>query len=329
MVDHTNIDEVAAGRHGPSVSASFLGDFAHYLHDEAKVPSAGTIRSYCQQVAALCEDLHLPRPTIPPLLDRALDRETAAHPVDRAKHPASPALMAAFVHDQAIPMVLRVAAVLLWFTTLRGTEVLATSPTHVKDLCLRRQDVSFAPDGSFIRLAFRRGKPFARNQPNIRVLVRPGPDQPDALDPVAFVLEYVRTTQSHSDAEPFLRHADGALATKRHLLDAIKRKARALGLNDADYAVHSFRSGGVTTMRAHGVADADIQAQGGWLSEGGDAPYRRPNVQQSQRAQHALAVPAQGQPSSLLEGVQMVTSSTPLLSPSAALLALPRSPFPR
>ena len=58
------------------------------------------------------------------------------------------------------------------------------------------------------------------------------------------VLAYLRDTQAFDDGEPLLRHADGALATKKHLLDAIKKKARALGLNDADYGVHSLRSGG-------------------------------------------------------------------------------------
>ena len=154
------------------MTATFLGDFARYLQDVAKVPTASSIRSYCMDVANLCASLHFPRPIFPPLLQRALDRETAAHPVSRAKHPATPAFVAAFVHDGSIPRVLRVAAALLWFSTLRGSEILATSPTTVKPFSLRRQDVSFAPDSSYLRLSFRKGKPFAKNEPSVRIIVR-------------------------------------------------------------------------------------------------------------------------------------------------------------
>ena len=325
MVDHTNLHDVIAGRQGPPVSSTLLGDFARYLQDEALVPTAGTILSYCRDVANLCAAMHFPRPPLPPLLQRALEREAAAHPTDNAKAPASPEFLAAFIHDSAIPLVLRTAAVLLWFTTLRGSEILANTTTVVGDFCLRRQDVSFAPDGSFIRLGFRRGKPFAHNEPSLRVLTRPGEDQPWAVDPVAFVLAYLQGTQRFGDAEPLLRHVDGALATYRQMLDAVKLTARKLGLDESEYGVHSLRSGGVTAMRAHGVADADIRAQGGWLSEGGDAPYRRPNVEQSRRAQRALAIPKPGlAPPGASPGglVAIVTASTPLLSPAAAIRAL-------
>ena len=321
LVDHTNLEQVIQGYHGPSMTATFLGDFARYLQDVAKVPTASSIRSYCMDVANLCASLHFPRPIFPPLLQRALDRETAAHPVSRAKHPATPAFVAAFVHDGSIPRVLRVAAALLWFSTLRGSEILATSPTTVRPFSLRRQDVSFAPDSSYLRLSFRKGKPFAKNEPSVRIIVRPDGGQPHTFDPVDMVLAYLRDTQAFDDGEPLLRHADGALATKKHLLDAIKKKARALGLNDADYGVHSLRSGGVTTMRAHNVTDADIRAQGGWLSEAGDAPYRRANVQQARRAQQALAVSRSDRLGASPAGVDMVTASTPLLPPAAALLA--------
>ena len=74
-------------------------------------------------------------------------------------------------------------------------------------------------------------------------------------------------------------------------------------------------------MRAHNVTDADIRAQGGWLSEAGDAPYRRANVQQARRAQQALAVSRPDRLGASPAGVDMVTASTPLLPPAAALLA--------
>ena len=67
-------------------------------------------------------------------------------------------------------------------------------------------------------------------------------------------------------------------------------------------------------MRAQGVEGADVLLQGGWRSERGDEPYRRPNVRQARRAQAALAIPRSLQAIPGTNDAVVVSASTPLLS---------------
>jgi hypothetical protein len=67
------------------------------------------------------------------------------------------------------------------------------------------------------------------------------------------------------------------------------------------------------------VPDADVQQQGGWLSEGDDAPYRRRNLAQSRRAQSALRLPGPGHALPTTMQVSLVSASSPLLDVTTLL----------
>jgi integrase len=324
VVDATSFAAHVAGTAGPSVSSTLLGDFARFLKHERGVPSANTIRTYLQQAAILCEQQVGVKPVFPDILHKALDRQAAAEadPLGprRAKEPASIELVQAFVLDEAIPLVLRTAATLLWHGTFRASELLSkhTRQRGLRDLC--RGDVAFAADKSFVRLTMHKGKALRKNEESVRLVVAPEAHELAwAINPVAVLERFLRLT-SHFDAEgPLLRHNDGSLATTSQLRDAIKRKAAELGLDPALYGNHSFRSGGNTRMHALGVPDADVQQQGGWLSEGGDAPYRRRNLAQSRRAQSALRVPGPGHALPTTMQVSLVSASSPLLDVTTLL----------
>jgi hypothetical protein len=311
-IDHTNLRSFVAGERGPAIATTFLGAFAHYLEHVAGVPTGSSILQYLGEVATFCERQHLARPALPPLLRLALERKDAAAPVDNSRDPASKQFVASFLESGAVPSVCKVAAVLLWFGTFRGKEVLAQHVGKAMPLSLRRCDVAFAPDKSFVRISLRSGKPCERNQPTIRLITRP--EDAGLLDPVAVLWDYVLRTSQFDDDGPFLRHDNGSYLTTAQMRATVQRHATALGLDSRRYGNHSFRSGGDTEMRAQGVDGADVLLQGGWRSERGDEPYRRPNVKQARRAQAALAIPRSRQAIPGTTDAVVVSASTPLLS---------------
>ena len=294
------------------------------MFDIRRVPSTASISAYLGEIARFCEAQLGVRPELPAALVKALERDAAAHPSCKAKEPAPAGFVAAFLQDETIPLVLRTAAALLWHGTLRGADILSTRVSAPTELYVRREDVTFAPDLSYARLCLRKGKPLRKNQPNLRVIVAPGDNEAWAIDPVAMLLDYMRSTAVDPPHHPLLRHVDKHLATKAQLREAIKRKAASMGLDPTVFGCHSLRSGGDTTMRAHEVTDADIHLQGGWLSAGGDCPYRRRNVAQARRAQGSLRLPAKGHALPATLHVDMVTASSPLLPAAEALALLPR-----
>jgi hypothetical protein len=308
-----------AGERGPPITSTFLGDFARYLKDVRLVPTIGTINAYLGEVANFCfRQLHI-RPSIPDILTKALDREAADKPATKAKDPATPEFVAAFIQDSTIPLVFRAAATVMWHGTFRSSDLLSTRVSTPGNRDPRRSDISFAEDLSYARLVLRKGKPFEKNQTNIRLITRPKAEDTWAIDPVTVILDYLHATSHFGPDDPLFRHADGSLATKKQMATAIKRKAVSLGLNPDLYACHSFRSGGNTAMRALEVPDADVLSQGGWLSSTGDAPYRRRNVSQAQRAQNALRLPISGHTLPATNRVTMVSTSSPLLDVTSAL----------
>ena len=320
-VDRTNLLDVATGKAGPSVSHTFLGDFARFLFHEQRVPSAGTITSYLHEVASFCETQGLPRPPFPAHLRTALQREAQLHPFDDSKDPAPVHLVQHILHDTAIPLVFRAATATLWFGTFRGTEVMPDKVYSYDRLALTRSDVAFEAGGSFVRFALKRGKAMTANEPSVRLVTKP--TDPGAFNPVALLHEFA-SASAHLPADgPFFRHPDGRNATLQQLRDHIKTAAATLGLDPAKYGVHSLRSGGNTMMWAHEVPQGTIGLQGGWQSAGGDAPYRRVNVTQSRRAQAALRVPAaplDPAAPTLPSSVTFVSASSPLLPAPAVVM---------
>lgn len=314
----------AVGAEGPPIGDSFLGAFANFLHHQARVPSAPTIVEYLQEVARFCEGQGLPRPAIPMRLLAALKRHTQLHPVDKSKEAAPAELVCTLLTGDTVPMVVRAAVAAIWFGTFRGTDALTASSRKFDAMSLCRRDVAFGTDPatgqSYVRFFLRRGKALEKNQPSVRVVVQP--TVPGAVDPVAILRAYCVSSRHFSEDEPFFRHPDGRLLSKPQVVAHIKRVAAQLGLNPALYALHSFRSGGNTIMWAHHVNPGAIRLNGGWLSEGGDAPYRRVNLAQASEAQAALALPAAGfgaqagAVSFPFRHVRVVSASSPLVPAS-------------
>jgi hypothetical protein len=310
-IDHTNLMAVAQGVSGIAASSFLLGDFVRFLHTECGVHNPLTLRAYADEVARFCERQHLPRPILPPVLRRALEREAADGGASSRRAPADPDFVFSFVSGRR-PLVLRLAVAMAYQGTFRVGELLGDRVGVIRSRCLRRQDVAFDPGLEFARIVLRKGKSNVLNVDNTRVLVRPTVSAPGMIDPVRMLYDFMLTTRDRSDDHPLFVHEDGKIATTHQLRAAIQEHAHELHMPGL-WGNHSLRRGANTRMRACDVSDADRRANGCWLSIAGDEPYRGANVQQAVRAQSALWLQDPAVPLRAVPMTRFVTASSPLL----------------
>jgi hypothetical protein len=75
-------------------------------------------------------------------------------------------------------------------------------------------------------------------------------------------------TQSARDpSSPLFSHADGAALQSSTVINTTRALLAGLHLNPAEYAGHSFRKGGATSLAAIGTPDHIIQTMGRWSSD--------------------------------------------------------------
>ena len=101
--------------------------------------------------------------------------------------------------------------------------------------------------------------------------------------------------------DPLLRHADGAMVVRRHVVELLKRVALEQGIDPATIKGHSIRIGAATQLAEAGLPFSDIMMFGGWLSESSCMKYLRWTEDRLRVMSEALALSANPRaPSSLL-----------------------------
>ncbi len=90
------------------------------------------------------------------------------------------------------------------------------------------------------------------------------------LCPVAAILSYMtlqgKNCSGQEKPAPFFRFSDGSPLTRDKLVAELRRALRAAGLDDSNFAGHSFRIGAATTAAACGLPDSLIKTLGRWES---------------------------------------------------------------
>ena len=86
----------------------------------------------------------------------------------------------------------------------------------------------------------------------------------DALCPVKAMVLFV--TERGCALSPFFHKASGETATKSWFVGEVREILAKCGLNQSDFAGHSFRIGATTTAALAGIEDSAIQVLGRWHS---------------------------------------------------------------
>jgi integrase len=280
---------------GPLPGDNFLSDYCRFCWDVQHVPTADSVLHYMGQVIKFCSR-HLGVDMKPPvvLLD-ALKRQAQAPRERVVRQPCPVEVIAAVALDEAVPMGVRLAVVLLWFGGFRTGELLSARVLDFDDqFCLRRQDCTVAPDGSMVSLYFRKNKSDPSNQGGFRYIQAAPPGA--ALCPVSFVSQYLAASRGVPDDFPLLLHPPrpgGGVrcVTRAHVTRALKAAGERLGIDTDGLACHAVRTGHATALlAAPEVTRADLLMSCGWTSEGGPTPYHRTNGPAQRRVADALAV---------------------------------------
>lgn len=285
---------------GASVSPSVLEDFGRYLTDVARVPTLKSAKKYVGAVRSYAEaalGIRLPEATL--FKSLATRDGQAPKPATKVvKQPCPKHLVAAVIQDSSVDMAVRLAAVLMWFATLRMGELTNQLVAQFDpSFALLRRDVMVAPNGSMACLRLRKGKPDKTNSGSERFITAAPPGA--AFCPVRFLQAYLDATPHHSLDEPLLVFSGGPrgqragrrCVTRKHVDTVIQRHASRLGYKRGSLTLHCIRSGSTTALVDSGtVSQMDIQIQGGWTSAQGPAPYMRHNVGTYTRASDALAI---------------------------------------
>lgn len=276
-------------------NVSILFDFGRYCYDIAGVPTLESVLAYVREVQGFLRrecDVNIP---VPPVLVKAVLRDSQAPKPDSVvvKQPCPKHLVAAVIRDVSAAPAIRLAAVLMWFATLRMGELASPSALHYDDaFSLRRCDVEVAPNGAMACLRLRKGKPDKRNKGSQRFICQ-APSSA-AFCPVEFLQAYLDATPDYPSDQPLLMFdtSRGRRCVTRHHVDSlIQHHARRLGIEEGSITLHCFRSGSATALVDHGSLSAmDLQVQGGWTSEQGPVPYLRHNIGTYTRASDALAL---------------------------------------
>ena len=249
----------------------------------------GKVRKYCEAVCGVKPG----RPT----LGKELTARTKQAPKPRGKvtkQPCPKHLVAAVIRDSTVHIAVRLAAVLMWFGTLRMGELTNDNVFMFDpDFALLREDVEVSANGAVAVLQFRKGKPDKTNKGSQRFIYHAPPGA--AFCPVVFLRQYLASTRHHSPKEPLLTfpNRSGVLrcVTRDHVDTVIQRHALRLGLKPGSLTLHCIRAGSTTALADDGsVTPMDMQIQGGWTSAQGSAPYLRPNLGSSKRSSDALAI---------------------------------------
>lgn len=224
---------------------------------------------------------HATAPLTDPLVHyvlRGIERTTALPP--RQMLPMTPALLHRGLEHLNLHLsedrLFWGAALLMLFTLLRRSNVLATSATSQDSNLLRRADITLGTNQLILRVSRTKTRSATSPAHVIRLPSRVG----HVMCPVGAVRIAMRVWPSTGtdcpifvwpDGRPFLYHQ--FMTKLRTILVLLREDPRA-------YGTHSFRRGGATLAANAGVTSENIRALGDWHSDA-YLRYVTPNVAQS------------------------------------------------
>lgn len=249
------------------VAASDGGEvwqFVRYCHDVRGV-AAKTIEGYVSSVVKLARVKQGRHIVVPQLYRDWMARMKQVPTVSRAKQPVSRQFLLEVVTRTQVSLATRVAVTMAYFTGMRLGELVAKK-VGVYDpmFTVTRGDMSFDPDGRFVKFKNRGGKSDVLNRGETRYLMAAG--EGSIFCPVHLVRELWDLNAGQPATAPFLQHVDGRLVTQRQVVDLLKRVAGEVGVDPSTIAGHTLRISAATHLAEDGVALSEIQIFGGWLT---------------------------------------------------------------
>jgi hypothetical protein len=153
------------------------------------------------------------------------------------------------------------------FFMLRVSELVAPSTTkHSPILNATLGDVKFLPsmeDPQFVEFTVRNSKQDYFRQGCVLKVAANG----TSICPVAAVLKLVKSRPHARPDEPLFVLANGKYLDRARLQKEMRRSLEAVGFKGSDYATHSMRSGGATSLFCAEGFDGDaVRVLGRWSS---------------------------------------------------------------
>jgi hypothetical protein len=131
--------------------------------------------------------------------------------------------------------------------------------------------------------------------------------------PVLFLREYLAATAKGSTpTDPLLRHQDGNMVVRRHVVDLLKRVASEHGVDPDTIMGHSIRIGAATHLAEGGMSFQDIMMFGGWLTEAACMKYLRWTEARLRAMSDALALSSTPRAPSALLAMAMAADVVPI-----------------
>ena len=241
-----------------------LWQFVRYCHDVRGV-AAKTIEGYVSSVVKHARVKQGRQIVVPQLYRDWMARMRQVPTTSKAKQPVSRQFLLEVVTRGRVSLASRVAVTMAYFTGMRLGELVAKKVGVFDPMfTVTRGDMTFDPEGRYVRFQNRGGKSDVLNRGEERFLMAAGDGS--VFCPVKLLRELWDLNAGHGADAPFLQHADGRLVTQRQVVDLLKRVASEVGVDPATVAGHTLRISAATHLAEDGVALSEIQIFGGWLT---------------------------------------------------------------
>jgi hypothetical protein len=234
----------------------------------------GTAKGYRSHLNYFCDAIDVARPlwTALPQMSRIF-RETnkRAKRIKRKKLPITAALGARIVHASDLSDPIDHVCCLILLTGISGLfrlgELLSKGRlTQEPHKLIRVGHISFhehMDTSEYFQLFLQYSKTdkYGIGAP---VFIPANPSDPHCC-PVQLMRTWI--ARFHHPTDVLFSWPDGTPITTSAFISWLRRKLRALGIDDSRYAGHSLRRGGAVTAREAGASEPLIQALGRWTSE--------------------------------------------------------------
>ena len=189
------------------------------------------------------------------------------HRAPRRMTAMTPALLRSFIGhldlNQAADTLFWGAALLMMYTLLRKSHILATStPSHDTNL-LRRADVRFDKKG--MTMTITRSK--TRNASMPPKVIRLQAQKGRVLCPVGALRLALGVMASAGEGSALLAWPDGRPYLYHQFLKLLRQLLTIVGADPDKYGAHSFRRGGATLAADMGASVEQLKALGDWRSD--------------------------------------------------------------